>query len=363
MSSAPHRIVTVVGARPQFVKAAMVSMALASHGRLSETLIHTGQHFDRNMSEVFFDELRIAPPASNLGIGGGTHGQNTGRMIEALESVFVEERPAFVIVFGDTDSTLAATIAAIKLRIRVAHVEAGLRSYNRDMPEEQNRVLTDHAADILYTPTETADRNLAQEGITGSAVVRVGDVMFDATRHFAALAKERSTLTAEMSLTPGDYVLGTIHRQENTDDATRLAGILEGFARYGLPVVLPLHPRTRQRIATFGLSIPANVNAIEPVGYLDMLALESGARAIATDSGGVQKEAYSCGVPCVTLRAETEWVELVEAGANRLVGQDPSAIARALHESTPLSAPAAELYGDGTAAERIARHLGSCLEP
>lgn len=361
MSGTNCRVVTVVGARPQFVKAAMLSLALADSGPLCERLIHTGQHFDDNMSGVFFDELGLAPPALNLGIGGGSHGQNTGRMIEALESVFASERPEVVVVFGDTDSTLAATIAAIKLRIPVAHVESGLRSFNRAMPEEHNRVLADHAATFLYAPTETAVRNLAREGIGGDHVILVGDVMYDATRHFGDLALRRSTILAQLSIRAGDYVLATIHRAENTDDPARLTAIFDGFGRCGRNVVLPLHPRTGKRLKEFSIGVPGNLRLIDPVGYLDMLALERAAAVVATDSGGVQKEAYFSGVPCVTLRNETEWVELVEAGANRLVGNDPESIAEALVHCLPLPTSSPPLYGDGRAARHIVRHLESCL--
>lgn len=351
------RVVTVLGARPQFIKAAVVSRALAAIG-VAEALLHTGQHFDANMSDVFFSELEIPRPAHHLGIGGGSHGQNTGRMIEAVERVLVEERPDWVLVYGDTDSTLAGALAAVKLHIPVAHVEAGLRSFNRRMPEEINRVLTDHAASLLFAPTETAVRHLADEGISGAAVQCVGDVMFDAALFYGAKAETASSILAALGLQPGMYALATIHRAENTDDPRRLGGILEGFARFGGDIVLPLHPRTRGRLSSAGLAPPDNVRLIDPVGYLDMVMLEKSACLIATDSGGVQKEAFFHRVPCVTLRDETEWTELVEAGWNRLAAPaDSASVARAMVAARGSSGEPVAPYGTGTAAGGIAVRL------
>jgi UDP-GlcNAc3NAcA epimerase len=352
-------VVSVVGARPQFVKAAVVSRELAAASGALETLVHTGQHFDANMSDVFFGELGIPEPAFNLGIGGGTHGQNTGRMLEAVEQVLRECRPDWVLVYGDTDSTLAGTLAAVKLHIPVAHVEAGLRSFNRRMPEEINRVLTDHAASLLLVPTEVAVRNLEAEGITGDAVRMVGDVMYDAALVYGREAEKRSDVLARVGLQPGAYVLATIHRPSNTDEIGNMRGILSAMAASRLPVVWPVHPRTRRRIAEFGLEIPPMVRAIEPVGYLDMVMLERHARVIATDSGGVQKEAFFHGVPCLTLRSETEWVELVELGVNRLIGEDWGAFAAALAAAPPEFSPRDQRqpYGCGDAAARIVRAL------
>ncbi|MEB3221005.1 MAG: UDP-N-acetylglucosamine 2-epimerase (non-hydrolyzing) [Candidatus Sericytochromatia bacterium] len=355
------KLLTVVGARPQFIKAAVVSRALARlEASVREVLVHTGQHYDPNMSEVFFTELDLAAPDHHLGVGGGTHGQNTGRMLERLEAVMLAERPDRVLVYGDTDSTIAGALAAAKLHIPVAHVEAGLRSYNRRMPEEQNRVLTDHLADQLFAPTRVAVENLAKEGIAGPGVRLVGDVMYDGALHYAAKAERESTILADHGLEAGGYVLATLHRQENADDARRLRELVEALGRSPLPVVWPLHPRTRQRLAAFGLALPPTVRSLEPVGYLDMVRLEQHAAVIVTDSGGVQKEAYFHGVPCITLRPETEWVELVACGANELLTDDladrlPARIAARAGER--VGQDGHRPYGDGTAGEQIARAM------
>ncbi len=347
-------IATIIGARPQFIKAAVVSRALRAQSQdVREVLIHTGQHYDVNMSDVFFDELAIPRPDYHLGIGGGTHGQNTGRMIEHIEAVLVKEHPDWVLVYGDTDSTLAGTLAAVKLHIPVAHVEAGLRSFNRRMPEEINRVLTDHAADLLFTPTDTATRNLARGGLSGAQVQQVGDVMYDAALFYGAWADRHSRILAQLALSSRGYILATLHRAENTDDPGRMRGILAGFAASPKPILWPLHPRTRKRLQEFGLSLPATVRPIDPVGYLDMVMLEQHAALIATDSGGVQKEAYFHQVPCLTLREETEWVETLDSGWNRLVGADTAPLATALHQTWQPGAPQPQVYGDGHAAERI----------
>lgn len=354
----PQRtILSVVGARPQFVKAAVVSRAIASQDGLAEQIVHTGQHFDANMSSVFFDQLGIPAPAFHLGIGGGTHGQNTGRMIEALEKVMIEQKPAVVMVFGDTDSTIAASLAASKLHIPVAHVEAGLRSFNRRMPEEINRVLCDHVSDLLLTPTKVATENLRAEGLADRQVINVGDVMFDAVKLFSPIAQERSRILDELDLEPGNYVLATLHRQETTDNAQLLRDVLAGLGE-GKLTVLPLHPRTRRRIAEHGLQLPPKIKVIDPVGYLDMMMLEANARLIATDSGGVQKEAFFHGVPCITMREETEWVELLDIGANTLVGTDREAIAAALNKAHVRPAEV-NLYGDGDASGKIAAALAA----
>lgn len=353
------RVATVLGARPQFIKAAVVSRALASRPSVEEHLIHTGQHFDANMSTVFFDELDMRPPACHLGIGGGSHGQNTGRMIEGIERVLTDMAPDWVLVFGDTDSTLAATLAAVKLHVPVAHVEAGLRSFNRRMPEEVNRVLTDHAATMLLVPTEAGIRNLAAEGINGQAVRLVGDVMYDAALHYGLQAERRSTILNDLGLSRREYVLVTLHRPSNTDDAHTLQSILAGMATSRLPIVWPLHPRTKRRLTEFGLTVPKMVRQIDPVGYLDMVMLERHARLIATDSGGVQKEAFFHGVPCVTMRADTEWVELLDLGVNRLLNDDWALFGEVLAGEPPVfpSVDGIQPYGDGRAGERIA----SCI--
>jgi len=353
------KILTILGARPQFIKAAAVSHAVARSDQITELLLHTGQHFDANMSDVFFDELEIPRPAHHLGIGGGSHGQNTGRMIETIERVLMAERPEWVLVYGDTDSTLAGALAAVKLHIPVAHVEAGLRSFNRRMPEEINRVLTDHAASLLFAPTEVAVRHLADEGIHGEKVQLVGDVMYDAALFYGAKAERVSDVLGRLDLVPQGYVLATIHRAENTDDPRRLGAIFEGFAASGEAIVLPLHPRTCARLASYGMELPANVRVVDPVGYLDMVMLEKNACLIATDSGGVQKEAFFYRVPCITLRDETEWVELVEAGWNRLAPPiDTGTVLSALHASIGTIGQEVAPYGEGDAAERIVKRIG-----
>jgi UDP-GlcNAc3NAcA epimerase len=325
---------------------------------LSETLVHTGQHFDANMSDVFFAELEIPRPAYNLGIGGGSHGANTGRMIEAIEQVLLDTRPDCVLVYGDTDSTLAGALAASKLHIPVAHVEAGLRSFNRQMPEEINRVLTDHVAELLFAPTRASVENLIREGIDGASVKLVGDVMYDAALFFAKKAAAASDVLDRLGLQSKSYVLATVHRAENTDDTARLSAILDGFAAYGQEILLPLHPRTKAKLAALQRELPSNVRSCEPVGYLDMVMLEQHARVIATDSGGVQKEAFFYQVPCVTLRDETEWVELVEAGWNTLAPPvSAQAVASVLRRAEASTGAAIQPYGTGNASQRVADEL------
>jgi UDP-N-acetylglucosamine 2-epimerase len=348
------KILSIVGARPQFIKAAPVSHALRK--RHQEVLVHTGQHYDAGMSAVFFEELAIPEPDVNLGIGSGSHGQQTGRMLEAIETVLLAEQPDWVLVYGDTNSTLAGALAAVKLHVPVAHVEAGLRSFNRAMPEEHNRVLTDHCADLLFCPTRTAVELLAREGVA-RGVHHVGDVMVDALRSHIARAQERSTILQTMGLAPKAYLLATIHRPYNTDVPENLRSIFGAFAeicaRTGDSIVLPLHPRTRAVLSELGWRLPDGVRAIEPVGYLDMLALEQSARLVLTDSGGIQKEAYCMAVPCITLRPETEWVETVQAGWNVVVHADQAAIVHAaLERAWPTSTPS-PVFGDGHAADRI----------
>ncbi len=311
------RILTVVGARPQFVKAAAISRAIAVFPAISEILVHTGQHFDPVMSQVFFDELGLEAPQVNLGIHGGGHGEMTGRMLAALERIIVEERPDLVLVPGDTTSTLAGALAAAKLHVPVAHLEAGIRSFNRRMPEEINRVLTDHVSSLLLCPTETAVTNLAREGIV-EGVHNVGDVMYDAAL-FAAAAARRSQILDRLGVAERGYAVATVHRAESTQDRETLGEIV-AFLRQQVrhwPVVFPVHPRTRARISQWNLDL-GDVLICDPVGYLDMQRLLRSATAVFTDSGGLQKEAYFHRVPCVTLRSETEWVETVEAGWNRL---------------------------------------------
>ncbi|MFA6062368.1 MAG: UDP-N-acetylglucosamine 2-epimerase (non-hydrolyzing) [Gallionella sp.] len=349
------KIAVVVGARPQFIKVAAVSRILRNHYvDINEVLIHTGQHYSSNMSDVFFDELAIPRPDYNLGIGGGSHGQNTGRMIEKIEEVLLKEQPDWVLVYGDTDSTLAGALAAAKLHIPVAHVEAGLRSFNRRMPEEINRVLTDHISALLFAPTELACRNLLAEGVAADKIHMVGDVMFDAALFYKNRAMKPNWFDS-IGFSMNNFVLCTIHRAENTDDSGRLLSIFEGLADAGLPVILPLHPRTKGKIAEQNIPVAENIHITDPVGYLEMVWLEMNCKLIATDSGGVQKEAYFHAKPCITLRDETEWVELVDIGVNRLVPVRRDAIRAALVEIPPSVEHcfSSMLYGSGDAASKI----------
>ena len=349
------KLLTIIGARPQFIKAATVSRVIGRRDDITEVLVHTGQHYDANMSEIFFEEMHIPKPDYNLGIGGGGHGQMTGRQLEAIERVLLAEKPDCVLVYGDTNSTLAGTLAAVKLNILVAHVEAGLRSFNRRMPEEINRVLTDHAADLLFAPTETAVANLLSEGMPVDRIELPGDVMYDAALFYRELARRPEWFDGH-GLTEHGFVLATVHRAENTDDPARLAEIFEGLAQSVLPVVLPLHPRTRLRLDEAGIKPSPNIHIVPPVGYLEMVWLEVACRMIASDSGGVQKEAYFHGRRCIILRDETEWVELVEIDWNVIVGAEAARIASALLESSP-QAKATHLYGVGDAAERVIERI------
>jgi UDP-GlcNAc3NAcA epimerase len=355
------KIATVIGARPQFIKAAVVSRALRAHPDVEEVLIHTGQHYDDNMSAVFFDELDIRPPDHHLGVGSGPHGAQTGRMLELLEEVLVASRPDWLVVLGDTNSTLAGALAAAKLRIPVAHVEAGMRSFNRDMPEEINRILADHVSALLFAATAVAVRNLRREGFADVQIRLVGDVMYDAALHYGDRARATSRILEQLGLAPGAFVLATTHRAENTDDPARLRAIVDGLRVVAaeLPVVMPIHPRTRAALVDDGLDPhAAGLHLIEPVGYLDMMVLEQHARVIATDSGGVQKEAYFYRVPCVTLRTETEWEELVETGWNRLVPPESAGtVAAGVRAAVDQRGKDVELYGGGDASEQIAAAL------
>lgn len=343
------RVITIVGARPQFIKASPVSRALRQQH--TEILVHTGQHYDPDMSDVFFDELAIPRPDVNLGVGALSNLEQIAHMILALQPIALQEKPDYLLIYGDTNSTLAGALVGRALSIPVAHVEAGLRSYNRAMPEENNRVLTDHISSLLFCPTDVAQANLAREGITEGVRV-VGDVMIDALLQNRARASDR--VLRETGVTAGEYFLATVHRPANTDAAEPLASIFGAFAALDRPVVLPAHPRLRKALERFAIALPANVIIIPPVGYLDMLSLSQAACVILTDSGGLQKEAYALGVPCVTMRTETEWVETVDAGWNRIVGADTGAISAGV--AAALAArPAAhpDFYGDGHASERI----------
>ncbi len=401
--STPIKLLDIVGARPQFIKLAPILRAIERHNQenpdrpIEEVLVHTGQHYDYEMSQVFFDELGLKAPDYHLGVGSGTHAYQTGEMLKRIEEVLLKEKPDLVMVYGDTNTTLAGALAAAKLHIPVAHVEAGLRSFNRRMPEEINRVVTDHLSTLLFCPTKTAVENLRREGLTNilndgellpypstpypstphpstpyplalsnPLVINTGDVMFDAVLQYSELAERKSQILEKLGLEKRGYALATVHRAENTDDPARLRAIFEGLTRLaqeGLMVVVPLHPRTRKALSSPSLtpypstpypftSTNPGLLLVEPVSYLDMLVLEKNARVILTDSGGVQKEAFFFRVPCVTLREETEWVETVEAGWNVLVGCDPERIAQAAlgaRRGKERSWP----YGDGRAAERI----------
>lgn len=349
------KIATVVGARPQFIKAAPVSRVLRV--RHTEILIHTGQHYDPNMSDIFFDELNIPRPDYNLGVGSGSHGAQTGAILKEVEEVLIREKPDALLVYGDTNSTLAGALAAAKLHIPVLHIEAGLRSFNRKMPEEINRVLTDHLSELLFCPTTTAVQNLATEGITNGVYLN-GDVMYDAFLYNRELARSKESLLAKLAVKRGEYILCTIHRAENTDEPGRLKEIFLALSQVSRPVILPLHPRTQKIIREQGLekSLGSQVKVIDPVGYLDMITLEADAWKVLTDSGGVQKEAYFAGVPCITLRDETEWLETVQAGWNRLAGAESGEILRAVEEFTPPSFHPG-VFGNGDAAGEFVKIL------
>jgi UDP-GlcNAc3NAcA epimerase len=358
------KVISVVGARPQFIKAAPVCRALRE--RHEEILVHSGQHYDYAMSDVFFAELGIPLPDFNLAVGSGDHGKQTGEMLGLLEALYVEQRPDCVLVYGDTNTTLAGALAAAKLSIPVVHVEAGLRSFVRDMPEEINRVLTDHMSTVLCCPTDVAVANLAAEGIT-QGVVQVGDCMLDTARFFAERADPGPVLESN-GVTAGGYFLATLHRAANSDDPRRLASVIAAFARLDRPVVWPVHPRTRANLERFGLAgaleAAANVRAVEPLPYMETIALLSRASGLLTDSGGMQKEAYFFEVPCVTLREETEWVETVELGWNTLAGTDEEAIVAAAAAAARGHRPARhpDVYGDGHAAARLGDALERGLE-
>lgn len=359
------RIVTVLGARPQFIKASAVSAEIARRSVIRETVVHTGQHFDANMSSVFFSELGMPDPDYHLGIHGGHHGEMTARMLDGVERILLDEKPDAVLVYGDTNSTLAGALAAAKLHIPVAHVEAGLRSFNMRMPEEINRILTDRISSWLFAPTETAVAHLRREGLNRESILEVGDVMYDAALHHGDRAAGlKGDAIAGLALQRGGYVLVTVHRAENTDDTERLRTILHALSRISahLPVLWPLHPRTRDVLRRADLLAFAgkHVHLVEPLGYLDMVLAERNAAVIATDSGGVQKEAFFHEVPCVTLREETEWVELIDTGWNRLAPpKDARQVAEAILAARGSRGTSAQPYGDGHAAEKIVGALES----
>jgi UDP-GlcNAc3NAcA epimerase len=366
----PKKIVTVIGARPQFIKASAVSAVLAESDHLREIVVHTGQHFDANMSDVFFAELGMEQPAYHCAIHGGTHGDMTGRMLTDIEKILLSEKPDAVMVYGDTNSTLAASLAAIKLHIPIAHVEAGLRSFNMRSPEEVNRILTDRVSRWLFTPNKEAGAHLLREGARSEQIHQVGDVMFDvALRHGERVSSHGGVLGRlheEHGVQAGAYCLATIHRAENTDDPARLATIVEALTSFAtdIKVVLPLHPRTRSVLAGQGKleALQRAVVLLEPLGYLSMVQLEKYAAIIATDSGGVQKEAFFYRVPCVTLRDETEWEELVQAGWNRLAPPlDTTFVLQSLRAGLASTGEEVAPYGSGDAAHRIVRRLSDDL--
>ena len=363
------KVVTIIGARPQFIKAATLSRAIEEYNQsltadqepIIEVMVHTGQHYDENMSDVFFEELDIPHPNYHLGIGSASHGAQTGRMLAEIEKVLIKEKPDLVLVYGDTNSTLAGALAAAKLHIPIAHVEAGLRSFSRQMPEEINRVLTDHIADMLFAPTQTSVVNLKNEGISQDKIFLVGDVMYDAALYYSKRAAEKSRILETYQLQPQQYILATIHRAENTDDPVRLRAIFDGLCQVAeeIPVVLPLHPRTREALIKEGLYnlIIQSITVIPPVGYLDMVMLEKNACLVATDSGGVQKEAYFHKVPCVTIRKETEWIELLDIGCNTLVEPDNLVTLIRTKKEYISSNHSYHSYGDGYSARKIVNIL------
>lgn len=351
------KILSVVGARPEFIQAMPVSRSLRA--RWQEILVHTGQHYDYRMSQAFFDDLGIPAPDYNLEVGSGSQARQTAEILVRLEEVLVAEKPDLVLVRGDTNSTLAGALATTKLHIPLGHIEAGERSFDRRMPEEINRLVTDRLADLCFCVSEQGVRHLAAEGITRQ-VYWVGDVMFDVLLHMLPIARKRSQILVRLELEPGCFSLVTVHRAANTDDPQRLAAIVAALNRVREPVVFPVHPRTGKALAECGLRFAAHVQAIEPVGYLDMLVLEENARLIATDSGGVQREAFFMGRPCLTLREETEWSEIVELGWNRLVGAREGSIVAAWFDFTP---PCEHplIYGSGSAAEKIAQIIAGLI--
>ncbi|RMG65930.1 MAG: UDP-N-acetylglucosamine 2-epimerase (non-hydrolyzing) [Calditrichaeota bacterium] len=353
------KIATIVGARPQFIKCAPVSELLRKQFR--EVLIHTGQHYNPEMSHIFFQQLQIPEPDYNLEVGSHPHGRQTGFMLMRIEAVLLQEKPALVLVYGDTNSTLAGALAAAKLNVPVAHVEAGLRSFNRKMPEEINRIVADRLASLLFCPTRTAVKNLKAEGQL-QGVYWTGDVMYDALLRHLPLAEQHSRILDRLGLSPKAYYLATVHRAENTDQPERLNEILKAFARLPLPVVFPVHPRTRRFIQThFGERNWPNIRFIDPVSYLDVLVLQKNAAKVLTDSGGMQKEAYFLEVPCVTLREETEWPETVAAGANVLTGASAEKILAAATREVRVRCQGTD-FGDGQAAARIVALIDKMLE-
>jgi UDP-GlcNAc3NAcA epimerase len=371
------KLLSIVGVRPQFVKAAMVCAAVERHNaqsppekRVQHCLLNTGQHYDFAMAEVFFQQLPLPAPDFNLGVGSGNHGAQTAAMLKGIEELLLNVRPDCVIVYGDTNSTLAGALAAVKLHIPVVHVEAGLRSFNRAMPEEINRIVADHVSDLLFCPTQSAVEQLAREGIGRNAQF-TGDVMLDATKMFSAVAQQRSAVIRELSVSPRQFILATIHRAENTDSMDRMQELVHMLCRLEQPTVFAMHPRLRHKLdqeqeyreLNQALQAARHLKIVSPLPYLDMLSLECNAQLVMTDSGGVQKEAYFVGTPCLTLRDETEWTETLHDGWNRLVGTSPEKILPLVHSlwprngASPEGAPALAAFGDGKASDRIVQIL------
>lgn len=353
------KILTIIGARPQFIKCAPVSRVIRNEHK--EILVHTGQHYDPEMSEVFFKELNIPMPDYNLGIGSCSHGEQTGKMLIEIEKILLKENPELVLVYGDTNSTLAGALAASKLKVKVAHIEAGLRSFDRNMPEEINRVLTDHVSDFLFCPTETAVLNLKNEGVT-TGVYNVGDVMLDALNYNLNIAEEKATVLEDLGLSSKEYMVATVHRASNTDSFKNLSSIVNVFCEVDLPIVFPVHPRTEKYLKQYKLweKLCEKVKVIPPLGYLKMLKLMAHSRKILTDSGGVQKEAYMLGVPCIIMRENTEWIEIVEEGGTVLVGADYGKIMDGIlnFEGTKVIK---NIFGNGDASKNICAVLNTLL--
>lgn len=345
------KILTVIGARPQFIKCAPVSRVIRQ--AFIEVLVHTGQHYDENMSQIFFSELNIPKPDYNLEIGSGNHGKQTGRMLEALEKVMLTEKPDAVIVYGDTNSTLAGVLAASKLLIPVIHIEAGLRSFNMQMPEEQNRIIADKLSTYLFCPTSRALENLCSENISKN-VFNVGDVMYDSTMQNITIAESKSTIMDKLNLVHKEFILATIHRAENTDSVERLESIFCALHESNESIIMPIHPRTRRFIDSYGIHVSSNIRLLAPLGYFDMIVLEKNAKKVVTDSGGVQKEAFFLNTPCIVTRDETEWNELIEIGANILVGSDKDKITAGIQGfDGGKHGNNSNIYGDGHSAEKI----------
>jgi len=356
------KVLTVIGARPQFIKACMLSNAFSSESTIQEIIVHTGQHYDENMSNVFLEQLKLPKPQYFLKTGSDTHGKQTAKMLSKLEDIMMAEEPDIVLVYGDTNSTLAGSLAASKLHIPIAHVEAGLRSYNKKMPEEINRVLTDHLSTWLFCPSDTAVKNLENEGLR-QGVYQTGDIMYDAVLYYKNLALQKSTILSNLNIIPKTYYLATVHRAENTDNPQRLTAILEAFSQINEIVLFPLHPRTKNKIKQWNLEnliSSSNIKIVDPLDYFDMLAVESQAKLVLTDSGGVQKEAYMLKVPCITLRNETEWVETVSKGWNKLTGADTNLILKSIEEIR-LPTNHFPIFGDGHTAEKICKLLSNIV--